>query len=115
MTKSVLAGVLFLSAFTEGLHIPGLLSKDYNYGDKLTIQQGYYLETPGRTGIMQDLKSVALKKTKGVVSMAPRFPLKSAFNICAPNESHDEHMNLIKESPISGYLSASSKVYDTLY
>ena len=47
--------------------------------------------------------------------MAPRLPMRSAFKMCGSNETPDAHVEMLKESPISGYLSASSQVYDTFY
>ena len=59
---------------------------------------------------MYDIKSVFVKKVKNA-TMAPRLPLKSTFNICAPNDDGQSHSDLATNSPISGYLSTSSKVY----
>lgn len=63
---------------------------------------------------MHDVKTMFARKAVGI-SIPPRFPLKSAFNICAPTESALDHVNAIIESPISGLISSSSKVYETLY
>ena len=38
MKAGILAGFALLGTLTEGLHVPGIMSKDYSYKDTLTIQ-----------------------------------------------------------------------------